>query len=389
MVDDASRLDATPVREVWDMPADDAEAERGLRGLLVRAREQGLRVSIAGARHSMGGQTIAPGGIEINMLPYCRMELDESRNLLHVRAGAKWSEIVPFLDQHGRSPAVMQSNNSFSVGGSISVNCHGWQHNSPPIAATVESLRLMTADGHIVRCSRKENAELFSLVLGGYGLFGVVLDAELRVVPNERYRLQMFVVPSEQLLSAWDEHVGASPEVGMAMGRLSIVPDNLLREALLYVFTREPAAAGEIPKLSEPGLQGLTRAIFRGSVESDYGKKLRWEAERDLQTRVTASVFSRNQLLNEPVELLANRSADSTDVLHEYFVPREQFNAFVARARTIVPGSGGDLLNVTVRDIRQDSDSLLRYADRGADMVSLVMLFNQRKTPRLNREWKP
>src|SRR5437660_314829 len=83
--------------------------------------------------------------------------------------------IIPYLDRRRHSVAVMQSDNTFSVGGSLSVNCHGWQFGRPPIASTVESLRLMQADGSIVRCSRTENPELFSLVLGGYGLFGIIL----------------------------------------------------------------------------------------------------------------------------------------------------------------------------------------------------------------------
>jgi len=50
------------------------------------------------------------------------MKLDEDKNLLHVQAGAKWRMSFPYLDQHGRSVAVMQSDNSFTIGGSLSVN---------------------------------------------------------------------------------------------------------------------------------------------------------------------------------------------------------------------------------------------------------------------------
>jgi FAD/FMN-containing dehydrogenase len=172
--------------------------------------------------------------------------------------------------------------------------------------------------------------------------------------------------------------VGQSPEIGMACARLSVVPDNFLNEAILYVFTREPSPSGELPSLTEPDMQELTRTIFRGSVESDYGKKIRWQAERDLQPRTRSAFTSRNQLLHEPARLLANRSLASTDILHEYFIPRPRFDEFLARLRAIIPKSHADLLNVTVRDVRQDHDSLLRYAD--CDMVSLVMLFNQQRT---------
>jgi FAD/FMN-containing dehydrogenase len=377
IADDASRLNATHVAEIWDMPSD-GDAEQQLRSLLARASRDRLCVSIAGARHSMGGQTIYPDGIQINMLPYHRMTLDEKENLLDVQAGAQWSDVVPYLDQHHRSVAVMQSNNSFSVGGSLSVNCHGWQPGSPPIASTVESFHLMIADGTVLLCSRTENPQLFSLALGGYGLFGIILDARLRVVANERYEMHQYVIPSGKFLSAWNEHVGKSSEIGMALGRLSIVPDDFLNESVLYTFNRTPASSGELPLLASLGPEEHARILFRASVDSDYGKKLRWEAETKLLTHMAPTFYSRNQLLNQPTELLANRTADSTDILQEYFVPRAAFDDFVAKMRIIVPQNKGDLLNVTLRDVLEDPDTLLRYADR--DMIALVLLFNQRLT---------
>jgi FAD/FMN-containing dehydrogenase len=38
----------------------------------------------------------------------------------------------------------------------------------------------MKAGGAIVECSRTNNQELFSLVLGGYGLFGILLDVNFK-----------------------------------------------------------------------------------------------------------------------------------------------------------------------------------------------------------------
>jgi FAD/FMN-containing dehydrogenase len=272
----------------------------------------------------------------------------------------------------------MQSNNSFSVGGSISVNCHGWQAKRPPIASTVESFRILTAGGAIVRCSRSENPELFSLALGGYGLFGVILDVELRVVPNERYRLERFVVPTEQYVSAFDRLVTQGADVGMAYGRLSVAPDGFLQEAILNVLHRMPSESGKPSRVDFPELAGLTRAMFRGQVGSDYGKKLRWQAEKRLEGALSRGPIYRNQLLGEPVRVFENRSAASTDILHEYFLPSESFAAFVEALRSIIPKHRGDLLNVTIRSVLRDDDTFLRYAER--DMLALVMLFNQPRT---------
>lgn len=377
--DDASRMNRTAVAEVVPVVTDPAAAERQLAELLARAKREGLKVSIAGTRHSMGGHTIYPGGLVIDMLPLSGMQLDEGRNLLHVGAGARWSEVIPYLDSHRRSVAVMQSDNTFSVGGSLSVNCHGWQFGRPPIASTVESFRLMKADGSIIRCSRTKSPELFSLVLGGYGLFGIILDAELRVVPNERYRLQQFIVAADEALTTFERNAHRNPDVAMVYARMSIVPDRFLEEVILNVFSHDPAADGTIPELSEPGFVAVRRALFRGSAESDYGKGLRWEAETRLQPQLSQRHYSRNQLLNEGSDIFQNRTAASTDILHEYFVPSGKIEPFVADLRRIIPKHHGNLLNVTVRSVETDEDSQLRYADQ--HIFSLVMLFHQSRTP--------
>lgn len=375
-VDDASRLNQTRVAEVRQIALDGEDPEGQLAELLRRARENGLRVSIAGARHTMGGHTIHPGGLVIDMLPWNRMELDVERNILTVQAGALWADVLAYLDRRGRSVAVMQSNNSFSVGGSISANCHGWQFDRPPIASTVDSFRLMLADGTIVRCSRSEHAELFSLALGGYGLFGIILDVDLRVVPNERYRMERFRVPIDQAWATWESEFEGRSDVQMVYARMSIVPGKLFEEVVLHALVPDPG--GEIPSISEPGLTELRRAIFRGSADDDYGKRLRWTAETRLQEVLAGRVFSRNQLLNEGVEVFQDRSAVSTDILHEYFVPRHRVAAFVDAMRDIVAKHRPNLLNLTVRSVNEDRDTFLRYADQ--DLFAFVMLFVQERT---------
>jgi FAD/FMN-containing dehydrogenase len=379
-VDDASRRNPTHVAEVWSIPADPIAAEAQLQSLLQRARAQHARVAIAGARHSMGGHTIYPDGIIIDMLPFRRMELDADQRILRVGAGARWREIVPWLDARGYSVAVMQSNDDFSVGGSISVNCHGWQHDHQPIASTVVSLRLMKADGSIVTCSRDVNAELFSLVLGGYGLFGVILDVELRVVPNERYMPESEVMASDRYVARFLEKVRGKPDVGMVYGRLSIVPgdETFLREAILTVFRLAPCTREEIPALASSGLSSVRRAVFRAQIGSDTGKEIRWNAEKTVGEQVTNRYVSRNQLFNEGAGIYQEHNADRTDILHEYFIPPDRVVAFLDRARAIVPKHRGDLLNVTIRNILQDTDTFLRYANQ--DMFAFVMLFNQPRT---------
>jgi FAD/FMN-containing dehydrogenase len=381
LADDASRLDATEINQTWDIPSDRDAAEAALRDLLKRARVSGLRVSIAGARHSMGGQTIAPGGIRINMLPLKWMELDTGHDLLHVGAGARWAAVIPYLDRYGRSVEVMQSDNAFTVGGSLSVNCHGWQYGHPPIASTVESFRLMESDGRVVRCSRTENKELFSLVLGGYGLFGIILDADIHVVRNERLRLEQVLVPLDSALSSFEQKLREHGTPRMVYARLNIAPDRMFDDVLINVFYPEQ---GPIPELSDPTLLSLRRAIFRGSVGSDLGKKVRWEAETKISPRLSGTSFSRNQLMNESPDWYLDRSDKTTDILHEYFLPRNEAVPFLRQAKTIIGRHRADLLNVTVRDVKTDDDTFLRYATQ--PMIALVMFFSQKRNEEGNRD---
>ena len=73
----------------------------------------------------------------------------------------------------------MQSDNIFTVGGSISVNVHGWQVSSPPIASTVIEMTVITPDGILKKISKDSEPQLFTAIIGGYGMFAIIMDVEL------------------------------------------------------------------------------------------------------------------------------------------------------------------------------------------------------------------
>jgi FAD/FMN-containing dehydrogenase len=378
--DDASRMNRTAVAETWHVPADAAEAERQLVALVARARREGLAVSIAGARHSMGAHTIAAGGLVIDMLPFRAMSLSGDGRVLTVGSGALWSDVVPFLDARGRSVGVMQSDHSFSVGGSLSTNVHGWQTGRPPIASTVRSFRLVLADGHVVRCSRDENAELFGLVLGGYGLFGVILDAELWTVPNRWYSPERIATTADDYARLFAEVVEADSTVEMAYGRLSVAPSRFLRDGVLTVYRRAtPEGDPKLPAPVPSPLEPLGRTVFRGSVGSDYGKELRWDIEQGFGPRLEPRYVPRNALLSGSVDVYTDRAEGRTEILHEYFLPADRLAAWLDRVRPVLQASPADLLNVTLRDVREDRDAALRYA--AGDRIGVVMFYSQDRTP--------
>ena len=232
---------------------------------------------------------------------------------------------------------------------------------------------------HVVACSPQENTELFHLALGGYGMFGVILEADIAVVPNVLFKKPEFdSVPTADYAKSFAQRVyeEGSP-VEMAYGRLSVHPDSFLDEAIIATFTPVPDTRGDVLPLTPASSSELARAVYRNSANSGAGKALRWFLEREASPWL-AEETSRNSVLNEPAAVFANRSQDTTDILHEYFVPQARLSEFVDHAKEIIRRTEGNLLNVTVRDVRRDTRTTLAYAHE--DVFGLVMSFVQERT---------
>ena len=380
---DASQLNLTKIDTIIPVPNDKKGIEIQLKKVLKYAKENNLKISIAGAKHSMGGHTIYPNGIVLNMLSYKQMELDASKNILTIGSGALWEDALKYLDKYGKSIAIMQAFSSFSIGGSISVNGHGWQKDVPPISASVISFTLMKDNGEIVNCSREENQELFKLVIGGYGLFGIVLDVKLKIVENESLQFKYIRLSSDNYINYYKKFISENPNINLVFGRLRISNKHFLEEATLNFFEK---VAGTIPVMQNKKSTEAQRLVFRGSVNSEYGKRLRWDLETGMNKVSKNEIYSRNELLNDHVSLIENKDRSSTDLLQEYFIPERNFNQFITDMKPILRNSRIDLLNITIRGVHQDNDSYLSYARE--NVFGFVLLFNQKKTDKQETEMK-
>src|SRR3990167_9780985 len=133
----------------------------------------------------MGGQAFFKDAIVLDMRTFNKiLSLDETQKTITVQSGATWHDIQLFLNEKNLSVKAMQSTDIFTIGGSLSVNAHGMDHTIGSIAGTVKSFTLMMADGTIKQIDRKNNLELFNIIIGGYGLFGIILEVELEVTKN-------------------------------------------------------------------------------------------------------------------------------------------------------------------------------------------------------------
>src|SRR5690606_36137507 len=140
---------------------------------------------IAGALFSQGKQALPTDhrGILLHMNYLNDVHIDREKKIAICSAGAIWEEVQKAANEQALALQVMQASNVFSVGGSLSINCHGWDYKAGALSQTVQALELVNAEGELLRLTPKD--ECFHLALGGLGGFGVIVKAEILLTDNE------------------------------------------------------------------------------------------------------------------------------------------------------------------------------------------------------------
>jgi FAD/FMN-containing dehydrogenase len=376
VMNDASRLNPTPVfKHIMRTREPQAELIAALRAELKEAAAARRPVAVGAARHSMGGQSLPRDGTAIT-LDARQLEADTAARTYRVAAGTRWSDVIATLDPLGFSPAVMQSNNDFGVASTFCVNAHGWPVPYGPFGSTVRALRMLLADGSLVTCSREENAELFAHAMGGYGLFGIIIDLDVEMTPNLLLVPTVTTMPAERFGHAFIDAVTRDPTTAMAYGRLSLTRQHFFQEALLAVYRPVAQPPAKLPAAQHGStMTPVINDVYRAQIGYEMIKVVRWQMETKLNPAIASGPYTRNTLMNEPVSNLANNDTHRTDILHEYFVPPERFEDFLRVCRDIIPRGKAEFINVTLRYVASDQVSRLAYAP--SPRIAAVMSFSQ------------
>jgi len=137
----------------------------------------------------MGGQTATPEGVQIDLRDFRGVvAFDPAARTITVHSGTRWRQVQQAIDPAGLAVKIMQTYDTFTVGGALSVNAHGRYVGQGPIVRSVRSITLVLADGRIVTATPKENPDLFFGAVGGYGALGVIGDVTLDLAENCRIR---------------------------------------------------------------------------------------------------------------------------------------------------------------------------------------------------------
>ena len=97
------------------------------------------------------------------------------------------------------------------------------------------SFTLIKWDGTEVFCTRNgtgESGELFGLAIGGYGMFGIIVEVELKVVPNVHLWMEMIDCTLEEFPILY-QNLLTQEDVNIKLGRLDTVSGEKFQ---LFVF---------------------------------------------------------------------------------------------------------------------------------------------------------
>ena len=364
-----SALNATRVHRVV-RPRSIADIVEAIRG----AAAEGRSISVAGSRHSMGGQQFGTDAVHLDMRSMTRViDLDAERGVVDIEAGIEWAELLTatVAMQRGRERqwGIRQKQtgaDQLSIGGALSSNIHGRGLTQRPIVEDVEGFTIVTADGSIVEVDRQRHPDLFRLAVGGYGLLGVIASVKLRLTPRHIVKRDVTLIRAADLMPAFEERIAAGYTFGDCQFSIDERSSDFLDLGILSCY-RPDETATSIPdgqralSLAEWGrllyLSHADRAAAADAYIAHYlgtSGQLYWS---DLHQR-SEYVGSYHRTLDQAL----GETTPGTEIITEIYVPRVSLAPFLKDAATALRDGDPPLVYGTIRLVEQDDEAVLTWA---------------------------
>ncbi len=145
------------------------------------ARSEGLQISVKGGGHSYAGNTVADGGLLIDLSQMKAIQVDPESRTVTVEAGATWGELDAATQVHGLATTGVTVS---SVGVSGSTLGGGTGYLSRAFGNAIDNLlsvELVSAEGRKLRAAEDEHPDLFWGLRGAGANFGVATSFAFRL----------------------------------------------------------------------------------------------------------------------------------------------------------------------------------------------------------------
>ncbi len=364
-----SQLNRTRVRSVVQ-----PDSIGALQAIVRKARTQGLAICIAGGRHAMGGQQFGTDAVLLDMSRLNRvLKFDAERREVEVEAGIQWPELIRSLIEmqkgRARQLGIIQKQTGadrLSIGGALAANIHGRGLSLKPIINDVESFVIVDAEGNARKCSRNENAELFRLAIGGYGLFGIIARVTLRLQPRRKLERVVEIADLHDLMQSFERRIADGFLYGDFQFMTDSESDGFLRRG---VFSCYRPATDETPiNESHKELSASDWTQLLCLAHANRQRAFEVYSEHYLSTNGQIYWSDTHQLsvylddYHREVDALMGTAERGSEMITELYVPRENLTAFMEAARADFRINAVELIYGTIRLIEKDDESFMAWA---------------------------
>lgn len=366
IVDDVTQLNPVIVAEVRT-PASVEELQQIVRDC------RGT-ISVGGGRFSMGGQTASPGCTHIAMSSLNRVvDFSPEEKSICVEAGIRWCDIQAHIDPYNLSVRIMQTYANFTVGGALSVNCHGRYIGLGPLILSVQSIDCILASGELITATPHDNAAIFYGSIGCYNAISIIARVRLSLEDNIAVARSHTKMPIEAYREFFMREVRGNRDVTFHNGDI-YPPDYKRVRAVSWTKTdRKPTEPTRLMPLA--AAYPIERYFIGAFARSKFGK---WRREFIIDPIVFArkKIHWRNYEAGYDVRELEPSSRQRyTYVLQEYFVPVARFDAFSTKMGELFRYYDVNVINVSIRHAMADPGSLLAWARE--EVFAFVVWYRQ------------
>src|SRR3954464_9618621 len=145
------------------------------------ARANALEVAVRGGGHSANGYGVCDDGLVIDLSGMKGIRVDPESHTVRAEAGLTWGE----FDRETQAFGLAVTGGRFSTTGVAGLalgSGSGWIERRCGLTGdNLLSADVVTADGRFVKCSPRENADLYWGLRGGGGNFGIVTSFVFRL----------------------------------------------------------------------------------------------------------------------------------------------------------------------------------------------------------------
>jgi len=154
-----------------------------------------------GLGRSYGDVCLNDGGRIVAMRGLNRLiNFDAEKGILSCEAGVSLAEILEFAVPQGYFLPVTPGTKLVTVGGAIANDVHGKNHHrSGTFGRYITRFELLRSDGNHIICSADENSDLYRATIGGLGLTGIILWADIELKPIESSTIKQRAVKFKNL----------------------------------------------------------------------------------------------------------------------------------------------------------------------------------------------